>query len=315
MKTLLLLLALALTVPACNPVPGPGGGKSASSKKGKKGKKDKKAKRVKRKPAPAVEWSSISKTNLNFKENKEAGLKYDSRVSVSIYEGKLKISPVKLPKGTVIEAEGKSIVEQGKYQDLEIDVEKRLMDEPWSTFQHSFPKVDWRVPFSVTLPGYKPVKEVTPPVQVGFVVGAYYKGLEKEGATFLWPGEKGPGAGPIAPAAAWTWSDFKALGTAEKVRDVRWVAVVDTELNGKTRTCGGYIGVSAVTVNAYDATVRIVDRFTGATMTQKTFKGTTRCPRTVYAKPGEKVVQQTGPSVSAMQKWTVGQLKRLPKTL
>ncbi len=263
-----------------------------------------------------MEWSRISPGTLKFKEDKKIGTKYGAEVRVSIYQGKLRIYPVKMPDGTVIRAEGESVtVKKGQRAELELDVEKRLMDEPWATFQADYPKVDWKVPFEVQVRGRKPVKRETPPIQVGFVVGAYYKGLEKPGATHLWPGEKGPPSGPIPRAAAWTFGDFRALGTAPTVKSVRWVAVVETALNGKSRTCGGYVGVSAVTVNGYDATVRIVDRFSGATQKEKTFKGAVKCPRTVYAKPGEKVVRSSGPSAVTMRKWVTGQLKKLPASL
>jgi hypothetical protein len=315
MKPLYLCMFGLALVLACDGVSLPKGGSGKRSDKARKNKKkDKKKKKLG--SAPEVEWGSMSRNHLKFKEDKLLGTKYGSEVRISMYQGKLRFSPVKMPSGTVLEADGQKLtVKANAFKDLELDVVKRLMDEPWATFQVDYPKVDWKIPFSVTLPRRKPVKRVTPPIQSGFVVGAYFKTMEKSGTTFLWPGEKVPSSEPIPKAAVWTFGGFKALGTAPSVKSVRWVAVVETTPNGKSRTCGGYIGVSAVKVNAYDATVRIVDRFTGTAHKEKTFKGRPSCPRSVYAKAGEKVVRSSGPSTKPMQKWVKGQLKRLPASL
>lgn len=310
MRYVALLLTLSLVL-GCNGVKFDGAGKKPA-KAAKRKKKPKKKKKLG--PVPKTKWGTIGNNYLKFEADKALGTKYGSEVRISMYQGKLKFDPVKMPKGTIIEAEGEKFVEKGEYKELVIDVTDRLIDEPWTTFQGRLPTVDWKVPFKVTLPGRKPVKETTQPLSVGYVIGAYFKGLTPTSAVHKWPGEK-TAPEPIPKAAVWTFGSFDALGEAPKARDVRWVAIVTTELNGKTRKCGGYIGVSHVTVNAYDATVHIADRYTGQVMKEKTFKGGTRCPRSVYAKAGEKVVRQSGPDTGKMKKWVKGQLRRLPTSL
>jgi len=270
-------------------------------------------------PAPNSRWSLGFGTVLKLEG---AGLPRTAELRLMIVGGVLKIHAVDLPLGTIIAIAGREQVVDAEHGvELELPIDVQLADEAWETLfgekgrnvTRMPPKVDWKLPFTVTLPKHEPLQATLPKIQVGAGLEDVFVALATTPRT--WPGESGPPAEAAPAAAAWTFNGFKALGTAARVKDVRMVVLGQAIANDKTRRCTGYAGAKDFTATSYDVTLDIVDRFANKSLASKRFAGRLACPRTVVLGPGVDAGHSEGPDGAAMEKWVVSQLGPLARSL
>ena len=267
------------------------------------------------KPAPETKWSFMGMGYLRFDVE---SLPYGAEVRVSLFEGKLKLQAIQLPAGTVIESSGLKyeVTDEPMSHELLVPVDAQLAQEKWETFQKerfiALVKVDWKIPFTVALPGYEPVKEVAPPLPIANMINDRFERIAK--GEQVWPGEGEPPTTEVPAAVAWVHDNgFEALGTADTVADVRFVSTVTETPNDRTKRCTGYVGAPDFTATAHDETVRIIDRFTQQTVAEKTFQGRPGCPRSVVSGPNMAPSSDSGPSGKAMKSWVRGKMKKLAR--
>lgn len=240
-----------------------------------------------------------------------AALPSGAELRVSVVAGKLQLRPVQVPIGTVIEI-GTSRFETKRAFDraLEVPLEAAIAELPWAQLKPSgkyglAPRVDLKLSVALTLPGAETLSTPLPPL----VVTTRLEQLFAPDRT--WPGDVA--TGPAPAAAAWTVHGFEALGTAAKVRDVRFIVSGTKTDNARTRKCSGYIGARDFTATSYDLTLAIVDRQTKQPVATKKFLGQPICPSTVITSAGSVPSHTEGPSMTAMRAWVTSEVTRLAK--
>ncbi|MEM7160526.1 MAG: hypothetical protein AAF799_47255 [Myxococcota bacterium] len=270
---------------------------------------------VKLQPAPKTKWTHMGMAYLRFEVE---SLPYGAEVRLSLFDGALRLDAIKLPVGTVLECSGLKyeVIDEPKSHQLLVPVDTQLANEKWETFQKErfieLVKVDWKIPFTVTLPGYEPVEEVSPPLPASNLIDGRFEQIAQ--GKSMWPGEDGPPAGEVPAAVAWVHgSGFAALGTAGTVADVRFVTTVTAIPNNRTKRCTGYVGAPDFTATAHDETIQIIDRFTREALAEKTFQGRPSCPRSVVSGPNYAPSSDSGPSSKAMKKWVRSKMSKLAR--
>ena len=106
-----------------------------------------------------------------------------------------------------------------------------------------------------------------------------------------------------------------AIGTADKTRDVRMVAIGKPIDNPRTMRCTGYVGAWDFTATSFDLELTILDRVSKQPLATKTFIGQPSCPPTVVSGPGTPPAAHSGPSHKTMIAWVSSQLPSLAKKL
>lgn len=269
---------------------------------------------VAKKPAPTGTWAPGNST-LRITGD---GLPRSIELHPSVIAGKLGLSAHKMPIGTVIESGGVRFeTVQTFAKPFQVPLEATIADLAWDALKPSgkyqlAQPVDLKLSVSITFPGYETVTLPLKPLVVTTRLEDVYAAMLAAGAT--WPGESAsPPAGPIAKAAAWAFNGFEALGTADKVRDVRFVVTGTMTPNNRTRRCGGYIGAQDFTATSYDDELTITDRFTKQVVATKKFAGQPACPKTVFTSAGSGPSHAEGPSMTAMRSWVTSEVARLGK--
>jgi hypothetical protein len=300
------LYALALCLVACSKDP------SANPPPAPKATATKPAPPPALRPAPKGTWSKIS-SNLHI-EDKD--LKRPAEIGISLVGGSLSITPMRVPIGSVIEVAGtRGEIKKEHGSQFDVPMEGPIGDAPWAKLKPTgkyglAEKHDWNVPIVVTLPGREPLRMQLPPMKA--TVGLEKLFVEMATSSRTWPEEAN---GPVPVAAAWTVNGFEAIGTAEKTRDVRMVAIGKQIDNARTKRCTGYAGAKDFTATSFDLELSIVDRVTKQPLATKTFTGQPSCPQTVVTGPGTPPAAHTGPSHKTMIGWVSSQLPALAKKL
>jgi hypothetical protein len=261
-------------------------------------------------PAPTGSWSGIS-SNLKL-ERKD--LKSGTQIGIVLAGGSLSVTPIKLPIGSVVEVAGtRGEVTKEYGNQFDVPMDRAIGDGPWEKLKpsgkyHLAQKLDWNIPIVVTLPGSEPLRSQLPPMNA--TVGLDKLFVEMATSSRTWPDDTN---GPAPAAAAWTVNGFEAIGTAEKTRDVRLVAIGKQIDNKRTKRCTGYVGAKDFTATSFDLELSIVDRVTKQSLATKTFVGQPSCPQTVVTGPGTPPAAHTGPSHKPMIAWVSSQLPALAK--
>lgn len=258
-----------------------------------------------KKSAPAGKWMS-STLRLSG-----ADLPSGAELHVSVIAGKLELRPVRVPIGTVLEIGGSRFETKKKFdRAFEVPLDAALAEIPWAQLKpadkHPLGQpVDLELSIALTLPNAETLLSPLPPLLVTTRLDALFSPDK------AWPGE-GAAAKPPA-AAAWTVNGFEALGTAEKVRDVRFIVTGTKTENTRTRRCSGYLGARDFTATSYDISLSIVDRQTKQPVATKKFQGQPACPSTVITSGRSGPSHAEGPSMAAMRRWVTGEVTRLAK--
>ncbi len=246
------------------------------------------------------------------------GLPFGVELHASVIAGKLGLSAHKMPIGTVIEVAGTRFETTQEFaKPFEVPMEAALADLAWEQvkpagkYQLAQP-VDLKLVVSITLPGFETLTSPMQPLVVTTRLENVFTAMLSSGST--WPGESATApANPAPPAAAWAFNGFEALGTAPKVRDVRFVVTGAMTPNARTRRCTGYIGARDFTATSYDDELTITDRFTKQVVATKKFPGQPACPSTVITSAGSGPSHAEGPSMTAMRGWVLTEVRRLAK--
>lgn len=266
---------------------------------------------AKPKPAPEAAWKDT------YFRPKVEGMKAGAELRTMVLAGSLRVDAVYMPSGTRVEVDGLSLTLDDKKpleSELKVPLDGRLATLAWDELKpdpkskyHSARKMDWKVPLTLTLPGYEPIQTTVPAFVVTTKLDDFF--IELANGKRSWP--EGANASPPPKAAAWAFGGFMALGDAKQVRDVRFVVVGEMSANERTMRCGGYVGASDFDAGSYDVKIDVVDRVTKQVVATQKFAGQPSCPTTVYVSQGQAPSHSSGPSHEVMQAWVVAQLPRL----
>lgn len=166
------------------------------------------------------------------------------------------------------------------YLALDIDMAEKVGALPLRTVSSS--QVDLELTVVIEAPGSELIEEKLPGMRVAPAVAAALARVRDGAVTFAGEPES-DGVSSVAMVSADGISDLKILGSADKVRDLDWVAVKETRDSGRTRSCGGYKAKGEeiegeIEVAQMDALVKIYERRTGKVVAEESFQPKNECP-------------------------------------
>jgi hypothetical protein len=194
------------------------------------------------------------------------------------------------PSGTTITINGKTTAVAATGYSERVDIADRMADLSPSDAMSWTYKLDPKIDFTISVPGYRPTPLSAPTRSVSYAIKDWVsKAIDHP---VLFSHETSSDPAPAAHSILYTGAAPEAYGPAMTMRDVDWVAVVEKAGTKKTKTCAvkpspygptGKPAITSVTLDMSDEQVTVVERKTSKVISKKTFAAKSDCPTYAYA--------------------------------
>lgn len=147
-------------------------------------------------------------------------------------------------------------------------------------------KADLDLKVTITVPGYEPVIEKLPSLEMGPALAYALSRAPDYGMSFKdEPAADGPPKSVAILGPPSSKRQIRVVGPAERVWDIDWIALEERSDTSRDKRCTGYSRRIDVVLKMFDSTIKVFDRRTGKPLKDKAFEAPGQCPKNPLLNP------------------------------